>query len=408
MADDILDASLARNRRDSPAVARLASDEAQRLLPTLRQLSPAAAALLRLTSYLAPEPIPVEMFEAGASIVEEAVLALGEEHGAPPDDWLGDSLLRDALAELAALSLVTREGASFTVPRMVQEVLRSSLAEERRPGWIERSLRLVSQFSPLPPDDPKTWPVWDRLRPHAAAVSRHADAAFLAAPAARLMLLLSILLQAKSLPAEAEPWIRRALQIHEESLGPEHPDVAVCLNHLAQLLEATDRRDEAEPLLRRALEIDEEAYGPRHPRVATDLSHLAQWLHDTHRLVEAEPLLRRALDIDEEAFGPRHPEVATDLANLAQLLQDTLRLDEAEPLMRRALEIDEEALGPHHPEVATDLTNLARLLRATPHRRDEAEPLLRQALEILEQSVGPEHPKTRVTRRILRALFGEQ
>lgn len=403
MADDLFDASLSPNRRDQPAVRRTASDEAQRLLLALRQLSPAAAALLRLTAYLAPEPIPVEMFEAGASIVEEAIGAVGEEHGAPPGDWL----IQEALAELASLSLVTREGASFTVPRTVQEALRSSLAEERRPGWIERSLRLVNQFSPLPPDDPRTWPVWDRLRPHAAAVARHADAAFLAAPTARLMLLLSVLLQAKSLPSEAEPWIRRALQIHEDSLGPAHPDVAVCLNHLAQVLESTDRRDEAEPLLRRALWIDEEAFGSRHPRVATDLAHLAQWLHDTQRLVEAEPLLRRALEIDEEAFGPRHPEVATDLANLAQLLQDTLRLDEAEPLMRRALEIDEEALGPQHPEVATDLTNLARLLRATP-RRDEAEPLLRRALEIREQSLGSEHPKTRVTRRNLRALFGER
>jgi tetratricopeptide (TPR) repeat protein len=370
---------------------------------TFRQLSPTAATVLRLTAYLAPEPIPVEMFEAEAAIVEEAVGAFCEEHGATP----GDSSIKPALAELASFSLVTREGASLTVHRMVQEVLRSSITGERRRGWIERSLQLVNEFSPDTPSDVRTWPVWDRLRPHAAAVVQHADTASIASATACLMAQLSLLLKTKSLYTEAEPLIRRALKINEDSLGPGHSDVAVCLNNLAQLLEATNRLDEAEPLMRRALQIAEESFGARHPKVAIRLGNLGALLKETNRLEEAEPLIRRALQIFEESFGPRHPNVATGLSNLAQLLQDTNRLEEAEPLMRRTLLINEESFGPRHPEVATDLSNLASLLRAT-HRLDEAEFLLRRALEIREQSLGSEHPKTHLARRKLNLLIQER
>ena len=62
--------------------------------------------------------------------------------------------------------------------------------------------------------------------------------------------------------------MRRALAIDEKSFGPDHPNVAIRLNNLAQLLQDTDRLDEAEPLMRRALAIDEKSFGPDHPDVA--------------------------------------------------------------------------------------------------------------------------------------------
>src|SRR5680860_1122004 len=280
---------------------------------------------------------------------------------------------------------------------------------------------------------------------------------------------LAQLLQATNRLAEAEPLMRRALAIDEQSYGAEHPEVAIDLNNLAQLLQAKwhglSARDrevgrehgqsahatllaEAEPLMRRALAIDEQSYGAEHPEVAIDLNNLAQLLQakwhglsardrevgrehgqSAHAtlLAEAEPLMRRALAIDEQSYGAEHPNVARDLNNLAQLLQAkwhglvardrevgrehgqsahaTLSL-EAEPLMRRALAIDEQSYGAEHPNVARDLNNLAQLLQAKWHglvARDrevgrehgqsahatlslEAEPLMRRALAIDEQS----------------------
>ena len=193
---------------------------------------------------------------------------------------------------------------------------------------------------------------------------------------------------------EAEPLMRRALEIDKAALGEQHPNVAIDLNNLAILLLDTNRIEEAEPLMRRALEIDKAAFGEQHPTVATRLNNLATLLLDTNRIEEAEPLMRRALEIDVAALGEQHPNVATRLNNLAILLQDTNRIEEAEPLMQRALEIDEMAFGQQHPNVAVCLNNLATLLQAT-HRSEEAEPLMRRSLEIFDtfrRQTGYEHP----------------
>ena len=101
------------------------------------------------------------------------------------------------------------------------------------------------------------------------------------------------------------------------------------LNNLAQLLQATNRLVEAEPLMRRALEIDEASYGPQHPTVARDLNNLASLLQATNRLAEAEPLMRRALGIFVPSLGLEHPNSQTVRGNYSGLLQD-LKLPEAE------------------------------------------------------------------------------
>ena len=190
---------------------------------------------------------------------------------------------------------------------------------------------------------------------------------------------------------EAEPLMRRALEIGEAAFGKHHRTIAPLLNSLAMLLLDTSRAEEAESLMRRALEIEEAAFGKQHSAVAVCLGNLAILLRNTDRIREAEPLMRRALQIEEAALGNQHPTVAICLNNLAALLQDCNRIEEAEPLARQALEIDEAAFGDWHPSVARDLNNLATLLIAS-NRFAEAEPLMRRALQIEEAAFGDQHP----------------
>jgi len=348
---------------------------------SFQQLDAGARALLNLLAHLAPEPIAQQMLEESKEILREAA-------GAELD-------LDAALVDLERYSLLTREREgekkTLTLHRLVQAVARGRIPAEERAVWAERAVRLVHGFSPAGPADVRSWPVWDPLRPHAARVIEFAEKAGIGQSATALMNQLAVLLWAKALHAEAEPLMRRALEIDEASLGKDHPKVAIRLNNLAQVLQATNRLAEAEPLVRRALEIDEASFGQDHSNVARHLNSLATLLQATNRLAEAEPLMRRALEIDEASFGKDHPDVAIDLNNLALLLQATNRLAEAEPLMRRALEIDEASFGKDHPSVARDLNNLATLLKAT-NRLAEAEPLLRRSLEIDEASFGKDHP----------------
>ncbi|MEJ8848533.1 tetratricopeptide repeat protein [Variovorax rhizosphaerae] len=335
---------------------------------------PARRLLLRL-AWLAADPIP------------ESLLKVPARGAAPGDDVYA------ALAALESYSLVTRASTepSFTAHRLVQAVTRSSAgvpALTEALGWINDAF--VGN-----PSDVRTWPMLDPLLPHAQAVASYADKAGIATPTGRLLNQSAVLLHGKALHGKAEPLMRRALVIDEDTFGAEHPKVATQLNNLAQLLEATNRLAEAEPLMRRALAIDESSFGAQHPYVARDLTNLAQLLQATNRLAEAESFMRRALVIDENSFGAEHPDIARDLNNLAALLQATNRLAEAEPLMRRALAIDGKSFGAEHPDVARDLNNLAALLYAT-DRLVEAEPLMRRALAINEKSLGAEHPRVAI------------
>ncbi|MDA1252686.1 MAG: tetratricopeptide repeat protein, partial [Planctomycetota bacterium] len=67
----------------------------------------------------------------------------------------------------------------------------------------------------------------------------------------------------------------RALAIDEQSFGTEHPEVATALNNLAQLLQATNRLSEAEPLMRRAVEILRSSLGDDHPSTQTVAANYA-------------------------------------------------------------------------------------------------------------------------------------
>ena len=62
---------------------------------------------------------------------------------------------------------------------------------------------------------------------------------------------------------------KKALEVAEKTVGPDHPDVATSLLGLGTLYDEQGKYEEAEPLYKRALAILEAALGPDHPSVAT-------------------------------------------------------------------------------------------------------------------------------------------
>ncbi len=341
---------------------------------SISQLTDDARTLLRIFSWLAPDPMPIALLEKLENVPDARVqlIALSDLH----------------------LATLNAEGTAFSVHRLLQEITRQQQPEEKPPALIA-ALSWVNDLVPFAADDVRTWPVVEPLASHATTVALSAADRHIPVPTARLLNQVALFYQAKAQHQTAEPLMRRALAMDEATFGKDHPEVAIRLNNLAALLQATNRLAEAEPLMRRTLAIGEANFGKDHPNVAIRLNNLAQLLQATNRLAEAEPLMRRALAVDEASFGEEHPNIASDLNNLAQLLQATNRLAEAEPLMRRALWIDEQSYGDEHPRVANALNNLAQLMTAT-NRLAEAEPLMRRALDIDEQAYGADHPSVAV------------
>ncbi|HME01374.1 MAG TPA: CHAT domain-containing tetratricopeptide repeat protein [Terriglobia bacterium] len=204
---------------------------------------------------------------------------------------------------------------------------------------------------------------------------------------------------------DAVPVAEEALQVAEQTFGPERPEVAVSLDGLAEMYRAGGRYAEAVPLVARALGIQEKSLGPNDPDVATSLNNLAGLYKAQGKYQEAEPLYQRALGIRERAFGPEHHEVATSLNNLAELYDAEGRYDKAEPLLQRALAIQKKS--PDDLGTANVLANLAALYQAQ-SRYALAEPLLQRALAIQEKSFGPEHIAVADTLDNLATLYEAQ
>ena len=108
------------------------------------------------------------------------------------------------------------------------------------------------------------------------------------------------------------------------------------LNAEAISLYKQGRYDQAAVAEKKALQVAEQNLGPDHPDVATSLNNLAELYREQGQYAQAEPLFKRSLAILEKALGPDHPDVATTLNNLAALYKKTGREKEAKALEDRA------------------------------------------------------------------------
>lgn len=208
---------------------------------------------------------------------------------------------------------------------------------------------------------------------------------------ARLMDTIGTVYMKLGLYEDSEPLLSRALELREELLEHEDPQVAESFVSLSRLLERQGKFEDAAQMAQRGLEIREKVLEPNHPDIAESLHGLARIYHRQAKFKEAERLYKRALEIQEIVLGPNHPDVAESLNDQGVLYYEQRRFDEAEKNYKRALGIRESVLGPDHPDVGRNLNSLAGLYLLL-RRYDEAEPLYRRALAIREKTLGPAHP----------------
>jgi tetratricopeptide (TPR) repeat protein len=348
---------------------------------------PASADLLRLSAFLAPDAIPLELLEKCAAEVSRPLASKLRE---AKDDPL---VLDEVLKPLIDYSLIRRnlETRSYSIHPLVQEMMRDGMSAEGKRSLAENVVGIVDAAFPY--IEFSNWSDCERLIGHALACATHIELnTFESDVSARLLNQAACYLWERAQYGEAESLFRRALETREKVNGSEHPETARSLNNLAELYRRQAKYAEAEPLFRRALEIGEKVLG-QHPNMAFSLNNLGGLYREQGKYAEAEPLLRRALEIRESVLGPQHPDTAISLNNLGDLYREQGKYGEAEPLLRRALEISEKANGPEHPDTAVSLNNLAVVYREQ-GKYDEAECMHRQALEIREKALGPQHPDT--------------
>ncbi len=421
-----------------PGVAKTWSINFQQV----EQESKAAADLIRLSAFLAPEAIPHEILVEGAPHLGKPLSAALA--GAKDDPLVLDELL----AIPARYSLIQRDpgAGAYEMHRMLQEVVRAGMPDTDRRCWAERAVEVIDAAFPWVRTE--NWNICERLLPHALICAEYIEShSIVTHQSGRLLTQAGYYLKVRESYSAALPICRRAVEIRLKVLGPHHLDTAHSIDSLGGLYHRQGMYGEAEPLFRLALAIREEVLPPDHPDIARGLTYLARlylsqgrhqeaestfqralaigerlpelretgvimsnlaWFRNSQGMyAAAQHLHRRALEIREKALGPAHPDTAESLNNLAALLDSQGKHAEAEPLYRRALLIFEKALGSGHPYTAMCLSNLARTLHDQ-GKYTEAEPLYRRALQIREEVLGPAHPDTATSLNDLAALLDNQ
>jgi len=368
----------------------------------VEQANPAAAELLRLCAFLAPDSIPEELIRDGAShwtpLLQQAAAALFP--------------FNQMIAELLKFSLIKRlpETQSLSIHRLVQAVQMDTIELEVQQQWAKRVVCAVDQIFPLHAHDAINWPQCLRYLEQAQTCDALIRQHKLVLPeAANLLHRTGTYLTRHALYTRAEPLYQQALHIFEQQGRPDHAGRVTILASLAELHYLQGRYTEAEALYQQALHISEQVFGLEHPIGDLVFAGLAMLYKEQGRYAEAEAHHQRALRTSEQIFGPEDPAVITAINNLAIAYKAQGKYAEAESLYQRALRISEQTLGPEHPFVAMVLHNLANLYYSQGRSRNEkVEQLYQRALTIREQALGPEHPEVAQTLSSLADLYYDQ
>jgi tetratricopeptide (TPR) repeat protein len=356
------------------------------------RLTSEAKAILQAAAFLASDPIPISMFEHCPGEVAVLVNLWCEDLS----ESKSGQTVADALAELARYSLISRDDGVFSVHRMEQLVLRNRPVKKRMPTWIEGIRAVLCKYAPdETAENPKTWPVWDVLRPHAEALVAQAKADDGIQPHLGLLISIGQLYFGKALYTEDLAVDELALKVAEALHGAESDQMANRLLSYGETLRVLGRNKDAEGTFRRSLAIREKNDGPESYQMASDLNYVALALRDQGKDDEAEALYRRSIAIFElRNNNDEKHEYAKPLSNLAALLgsKDGM-LDESEALLRKALKLNEESIGAVHPKALICVGVMAQLL-AKKGDLSGAESLFQQALSGFEQVLGADHPRT--------------
>ena len=359
--------------------------------------APAAAGLLRLLAFLAPEPVPLALL-----LARKKVRGLpGRRATAGVRPLLGDPVaLGDAVAVLRRYSLVSPAGDGLVLMhRLVQAITRAQLTAQAASQWVQAAAALVEQAVPADPDLPAEWPACAVLLPHARAV--------LDLSSDGMWNIAQYLGYSGSYPA-ARDLFQLIIDAHTQAdaYGHDHPNTLITRHSLADWTgeagDAAGARDQFAALL----PIEQRVLGLEHPDTLITRHNLAHWTGEAGDAAGARDQHAVLLPIRERVLGSDHPDTLITRRNLAHWTGEAGDAAGARDQFAALLPIEERVVGLEHPSTLITRRNLASWTGEAGDAagaRDQFAALL----PIEERVQGSEHPHTLATRASLARWTGE-
>ncbi len=369
------------------------------------EAEPAAADLLTLCAFLAPDNIPVEAVIGAAKGTLPSVQSFFSDL---EDMEVLEAQYNELLEPLTRYSLIEKNPVlySFSCHRLVQTVLRETLNAESRRQWVEKAVEVLFAVLPLISFD--TWSNAARLFPQIQALLLHCQAAgYESENAAWLCNQMALFLFAMGNYTEAEQLNLKALEMRRKVLPANHPLIAQSLNNLAELYRSQGYYPQAEALYHDVLQIYAETIEGDQPILAVTDNNLALLYSYEGRFTEAEPLYQEALRIFELFPDGNTANIVQCKSNLALLYDNQGRYAEAESLYNELIPLLRQTLAPNHPDIAQNINNLAGVYLHQ-KRYIEAENAYREALKIWQETLPPTHSNILLCYGNIAELYREQ
>ena len=359
--------------RSLAAATRLAADR-------LDGEDPAAAQLASVCAFLAPEPIPEDLFTSAPGELPGELAA----RAADPLAW------RQTLAHLARQSLARIDQRGLVMHRLTQAILRDRLTPEQAAATRACSEAILAAADPGDPANPVTWPRWAQLMPHLLAADLAAtdsrDLRWMACNACWYLLARGDTRTAHDLAADLR-------QHWRDRLGDDHENTLAAAHYLAWALRDMGRYAEARELDEDTLARRRRVLGEDHPDTLASASNLAIDLSDLGEYQAARELDEDTLARRRRVLGEDHPDTLSSANNLAIDLRNLGEYQAARELDEDTLARRRRVLGEDHPDTLPSASNLAIDLRNLGEHQAARE-LDEDTLARRRRVLGEDHPDT--------------
>jgi Tetratricopeptide repeat/TIR domain/NB-ARC domain len=322
----------------------------------LRERSPAAARVLELCAYFAPDPISLSLLYSDE--MTSALLAF--DRRLRERDIMG-KLLRDI--ERYSLAKVDRGSNSIQVHRLIQAGIRAQMAPQRyREDAMHEVHQVLVGARPRQgnTDDPENWGRYDLIWPHLGP----SEAYRCGSPDTRQLLIDMV----RYLWKRGE--FKAALEVGERleeqwtgTIGPQDRQTLYLRFHIANVLRSQGRFQAAHDLDTDVFSAQREVLGDDDPNTLQTAGSLGGDLRALGCFRDALALDERTYSQLRDMMGPDHPSALSAANNLAidlRLVGDCFR---ARDIDLDTLSQRERVLGPDHPYTLHSASMLARDLR---------------------------------------------
>lgn len=315
-------------------------------LEQMQSQDPAAAEVVSICAFLAPEPVPAEWFPKA---VDELPEALGEQ-ARDPVAW------RQVIFRLRGSGLLRVDPDGLVMHRLTQAIIRDHLPAGAASSVPGLAAATVAANLPGDPNAPGMWQSWARFLPHLMALDPAAsddnEVRGAAARAVRYLVQRGEAVSAHAMGRHLCAGWNARFDAHDRLTLLVGDSMAGALSLMGRYAEA---RDTTEGILARY----RQKFGDDDPGTLTAASNLANKLRDLGEYTDARQLDEDNLARLRRVLGDDHPETLRSASNLGDDLCLLGQYAAALEMEQDTLTRFRRVLGEDHPETLRSALNLA-------------------------------------------------